>query len=154
MSVYYFDSSALVKLYAHEVGSTWVEAGADLSANNQIYTANITEVEVASAISRRRREGQVTAVDAADSITKLHEDFEQNYTVFALSEIVIARAISLVQVYPLRGYDAVHLATALLTNEERASLNLPALIFVSSDVNLNNAAQAEGLTVDDPNLHP
>ena len=75
-------------------------------------------------------------------------------TIFALSEMVITRAVSLVQVYPLRGYDGVQLATALLTNEERASLNLPALIFVSADVNLNTAAQAEGLTVDDPNLHP
>ena len=75
MSVYYFDSSALVKLYAREVGSTWVEAVADLSAGNQIYTANITEVEVASAISRRRREGQITDADAANSIAKLRDDF-------------------------------------------------------------------------------
>jgi len=154
VSVYFFDSSALVKLYAREIGSAWVKAVADISAGNQIYIANITEVEVASAVSRRLRENQITPTDARETIAKLREDFEQNYNIFELGGALIAKAVLLVQAYPLRGYDAVQLATALLVNEERNYLNLPSLIFICADVSLSNAAQAQGLTVDDPNLHP
>jgi predicted nucleic acid-binding protein len=54
----------------------------------------------------------------------------------------------------LRGYDAVQLATALETNRKRLSDGLSALVFVSADAELNNAAQAEGLEVENPNNYP
>jgi len=36
----------------------------------------------------------------------------------------------------------------------RRARGLPAIVFVSADNNLNAAATAEGLAVDDPNAHP
>jgi hypothetical protein len=53
----------------------------------------------------------------------------------------------LAKVHSLRGYDAVQLASALEVENELTSLNLPNLIFVSADNELNNAAKSEGLTV-------
>jgi hypothetical protein len=43
----------------------------------------------------------------------------------------------------------VQLAAAL-----EVRTHAPSLTFLSSDAELNAAAQAEGLAVDDPNLHP
>jgi len=57
-------------------------------------------------------------------------------------------AATLVWKHRLRGADAVHLATALAVREEMAEKT--EFYFVSSDVALNRAAQAEGLVVIDP----
>ncbi len=56
--------------------------------------------------------------------------------------------------YELRGYDAVQLAASLEV-EKRIKLTggLP-LIFVSADNDLNQAALAEGLSVENPNNYP
>jgi hypothetical protein len=53
------------------------------------------------------------------------------------------------ETYGLRAYDSVQLASALML----ASRVRTALIFVSADVELNNVALAEGLTVENPNDH-
>jgi predicted nucleic acid-binding protein len=39
MSAYYFDSSALVKYYAQEVGTKWVRGLIDAQPSNEIFTA-------------------------------------------------------------------------------------------------------------------
>ena len=49
----------------------------------------------------------------------------------------------------LRGYDAVQLAAAL-----EVRLQVPLLILVSGDGDLNTAATAEGLPVENPNTYP
>lgn len=154
MSAYFTDSSALAKQYTVEVGSAWGQGIVDVTAGHAIYVASITEVEVTSSLSRKLREGLLTAAQRSSAIVKLHDDFHDLYVVTDVDEQVIARAVSLVQAYPLRGYDTVQLATALLINETRTSIALPVLTFVSADSNLNSAALSEGLTVDDPNAHP
>ncbi len=55
--------------------------------------------------------------------------------------------------YELRGYDAVQLASALEANRLRQNNSLSAITFISADNNLNSAATAEGLAVDNPNNH-
>ncbi len=60
-------------------------------------------------------------------------------------------AVILARKYALRGYDAVQLATVLEVHNERTALGLSPLILLSADTELNDAAIAEGLTVDNPN---
>lgn len=67
---------------------------------------------------------------------------------------VIERAKSLLELYPLRAYDAVHLASALLANDTLVTSGLPVLVFVSADHRLLIAAQAEGLATENPNVYP
>jgi predicted nucleic acid-binding protein len=154
VDAYFFDSSALVKRYTNEVGSKWILRVTDVSVGNTLYVASITEVEVVSAITRKLREAVIAASDAASRISELRYDFAKQYSVSDVNELVIEKAISVLQSHALRGYDAIQLAAAMQVNETRISLQLPAVIFVSADVNLNNAARAEGLVVEDPNLHP
>ena len=56
--------------------------------------------------------------------------------------------------HPLRAYDAVQLASALIVNRALQAAHLAPLIFLSADGHLNTAATAEGLAVDNPNFHP
>jgi predicted nucleic acid-binding protein len=60
----------------------------------------------------------------------------------------------LAETHALRGYDALQLASALEVNAGLVGRSLPPLTFISADRELNNVASAEGLGVDDPNLHP
>ena len=53
MSVFYFDSSALVKRYLRETGSVWVAGLTDPAAGHRILVADVTLVEVAAAIAAR-----------------------------------------------------------------------------------------------------
>ena len=67
--------------------------------------------------------------------------------------VLVASAVSLAEEHALRGYDAVHLAAAMLVAKECEALGFP-LTLVSADLELNEAATAEGLAVEDPNRHP
>ena len=70
------------------------------------------------------------------------------------SDVVFEQAVRLTQLYRLRGYDAVQLSTALDTNTVITAAELPALTFVAADNDLLDAAEAEGLAIENPNLHP
>jgi predicted nucleic acid-binding protein len=111
-------------------------------------------VEVISAIARRVRSGSLSATDGATSIAQFKTDFAGGIRVIELTLDVTARAVMLAETQALRGYDAVQLASALEVNALRLALGETALIFISADAELNAAAVAEGLTVDDPNSHP
>ena len=60
-----------------------------------------------------------------------------------MDRLVIDRAVMLIQNHRLRSYDAVQLATALVTSETLQSQNLSPTIFVASDDDLLTAAAAE-----------
>jgi len=55
--------------------------------------------------------------------------------------------------HPLRAYDAVHLATAWLANNELVQAGQPPLILISADERLLTIAQTEGLFTDNPDRH-
>jgi hypothetical protein len=54
----------------------------------------------------------------------------------------------------LRAYDAVQLAVALEVQRLQQNAGLGPVVLVSSDRNLNAAAEADGLSVEDPTMHP
>ena len=62
--------------------------------------------------------------------------------------------MSLATKYALRGYDAVQFAAVLEANDESIANGLSPLTLVSADTELNNAAQSEGLNVENPNNYP
>ena len=62
-------------------------------------------------------------------------------------------AVGLTHRRRLRGYDAVHLAAALTVLPALSEAGLAPLVFVTADRDLLQAANAEGLEVEDPNRH-
>ncbi len=154
MAAYYFDSSALVKRYAQEVGSLWVGNLIDPQAGNEIFIALVTGAEIVAAITRRTRMGSIAAQDAAAAIATFKEHFHRQYRVVLTVAGIVERAMELAERHDLRGYDAIQLASALAVQEELRTAGAAPLIFVSADDALNKIAQAEGLVVENPNDHP
>lgn len=151
---YFFDSSAIVKRYITETGSAWIARLCDPAAGNPIYVTRIAGAEVVAALARRRRGKSISSKDAADAIAEFSREFDTEHFIVEVSAKVVEQAMKLADIHALRGYDAVHLASALETNANLLGAKLPPLILVSADLELNLAAIAEGLTVEDPNAHP
>ena len=152
MSVFFCDSSAIVKRYVAETGSAWLTAITNPKVN-RVYISRITFVEVISAITRRERGGHLSSADADAARLTFEGDYLNEFQKVEISESLIAEAVKLAKKHALRGYDAVQLAAALETESERVAMGLPSSTLLSADNELNTAAIAEGLTVDDPNNH-
>ena len=159
MAVYFFDTSALVKRYATETGSGWVRRITDPKTGNKVYITTITGVEVVSALTRKVRNAEIQLADAQTFIADFRIDFQNQYELFRVTDPVIQLAMKLPEKYKLRAYDAIQLAAAMIINDQSnlqgiAVTGVPALVLVASDKDLLDAAQAEGLVVDDPEAHP
>ncbi len=153
MEVYYFDTSGLLKRYVREIGSAWVRGLIDPRAGHSIRIAAIAGVEIMAAVTRRERGRSLSPTAAALIRAGFMGDLARYYRVSDITPAIVALAMSLAEKHALRGYDAVQLAAAIDVQSECRSLGLP-MIFISSDTELNTAASAEGLVVDDPNAHP
>ncbi len=140
MSAYFFDTSALVKRYVNETGSAWVDDLTDLAAGNDIYILRMTEVEVTSAVTRRRRGGTLSVTAAAAVLAQFRQDLGNEYHVVEVTAAILAAAVPLVETHGLRAYDAVQFAAASALNAYRVALSLSDLILVSADQELNAAA--------------
>ncbi len=152
MSHYYFDSSALVKRYLNETGTTWVRSLFG-SSSNTVYTVRISGAEVVAAIFRSVRIGSIAASDADAAVVQFKADLSIRYQMVEVTEPIIDSAMLLAEKYGLRGYDSVQLAAALILQRLRMFLSLPPIIFVCADNKLNAAASAEGFMVENPNDH-
>jgi len=154
VAAYFFDSSAVVKRYVREIGTVWVLSITAPTAGHFIYVADITGVEVVSAITRQARHGALAPTDAATALMQFRHDFAHQYHTVDITSTLIARAMAVAETHALRGYDAVQCAAALVIHSHRQTLGMPLLTLVSADAALNTAATSEGLQVDNPNAHP
>ena len=153
MAVYFFDSSGLVKNYISEQGSSWIKTLVDPLAGNILYAAEITGAELVSAITRRQRRGATTPADASAALAAFRADFGQAFFRLDITPGLVATAMDLAERHGLRGYDSVQLAAALALRDLCLASGLPAPILIAADAELNAAATAEGLVVDNPNNH-
>lgn len=152
MPAYFFDSSAIVKFYVAESGTTWVRSFTD-SEDNIIHVSGLARVETVSALTRRLRRSDITQAEFNDACDDLQQDFATQYRIVALTEEIIEDAAELAQKHGLRAYDAVQLAAALDTSRVVSQVDSTELTLISGDLDLNAAAAAEGLNVEDPNTH-
>jgi len=67
---------------------------------------------------------------------------------------LLDEATRLGNAHALRAYDAVQLAVALDFNRSHRADGFGPVTLILADQALSDAATAEGLTVEDPNLHP
>lgn len=154
MAVYFMDSSALVKRYISEAGSTWALELFNPAINNEIFIAAIARVEIIAAITRRARTGSISTSDATIVCSQFRNDLQTDYQIVEIVEEIINSGMALAETRGLRGYDAVQLAAGCAINKLCITSGLPAVTFVSADNQLNLAAVAEGLPVENPNSYP
>ena len=153
MTTYYVDTSAAVKLYVDEVGSQWLRRQIQVTDIPSVLSSQLLQVEMWSAFTRRMHDASVTTADYQDMCQLFNCHRYTLYRLAVLNESVIQLACNLIEQHPLRGYDAVHLATALNSHRLLVAYERPGLTFLSADKRLNAAAAAEGLRVDNPLDH-
>jgi predicted nucleic acid-binding protein len=153
MASYYLDASAIVKRYLREAGSRWI-IGLWESTEHSLSSVELVDVEVVSALSRAYREGRIGLNRRNQAAALFTVEAKQSLDRVPVSTAILESAYRLALRHPVRAYDAIHLAIAqeLVASDLRSGL--PAPIFVSADVTLLAAAQAEGLQIDNPNHHP
>lgn len=136
------DSSALVKRYFTESGSDTVDK--IFSQKPLILTSVLTYAEIYATVYRLYREGLLST----KQIQKLLAAFEEDWKIFAVIEFsmeIRKRIPTLTKDFPLRGADAVHLASAVMILERGISMQ-----FLASDKKLLHAAEDYGFKVIDP----
>lgn len=150
MAHFYCDSSALVKRYIAERGTTRI-TGLVAASGNTIYTSRISAAEISAAIFRRSRSGAITQADAHIAVVQIAAELGVHVQVIEVTAPIVTQAVALSERHFLRGYDAVQLATALAVQHVRQRLGSSPITFVSADDELNAAARVEGSTVENPN---
>lgn len=136
-----------------EQGSGWVRDITDPSKDNRLYTVLLAGPEIVAALFRKARGGQITLAEVHSAAGEFRADWEQQYRTIEVTASLTYSAMALAEKHTLRGYDAVHLAAALELHRDQQALLLPTLTFVSADIEQLRAAQAEGLTIDNPDNH-
>jgi len=137
--IVYLDASALVKRYVAEAGSAQVEAL--IGEAQATGTAVLSRAEVAAALAKAARVGLVTRESALKALQSFNVDWEHLIRL-QFGEPLAARAATLAWEHGLRGYDAVHLATALVWRETLGET----LTVATYDRELWRGAQASGLS--------
>jgi predicted nucleic acid-binding protein len=140
---YFFDSSALVKVYASEPGSQVAQA-LFYSPGHRIYTSWLSLAEVPSAIYRKAQ-ASLARTSADVIMIRFMADYETHCHELRFSNNHFLLAFDLIKRHSLTAADALILAQTL-----RLSKRVRRLIFVASDQRLLAAAKSEGLATTDP----
>ncbi len=130
-----FDSSAFAKRYIEEQGSDLVAEA--LQKATELGLSILCVPEIFSALNRRRREGLIDL----ESYTQIKSAFVADIsdaTILQITSSAIQQSINLLENYPLRSMDALHIAGALVWQAE---------LFISADHRQLEAAKQSGLTV-------
>lgn len=131
--VVYFDTSALVKLYVLEESGRELVREA-LKEATRVATSTVAYAEARAGLSRNRREGVFTEEQHRRAVSDLDADWPA-YSRLAVSDEVARRAGVLAERHALRGFDAIHLASASRFAEEFEDLR-----FLAFDDRLSRAA--------------
>jgi predicted nucleic acid-binding protein len=136
----FLDSSALVKLYRIEAGSSEIEAC--IKSYSELCLSEIARLEFRSAIYKKVRTKEL-ALEAAKEFIACFTDDYHLFTWVGIDESVINCASELLSKYGekgLRTLDSIQIASAL-------QLKLTDLLIISSDVVMNKILSLEGLSV-------
>lgn len=135
----YCDTSALIKRYIAEDGSA--EMAKKLGAATEVAISLIGLPELCSAVYRLGREGLISDDERDEKLAEIREDWQ------AFLHVPVQRELEnffpeIFRRSPLKGADAVHLASALLLRDLDEDI-----LFVCADGQLARAAERMGCKV-------
>ena len=142
---YFFDTSAMVKLFHEEKGSDAVESIV-AKHENQIWALELVRLELFSAIARRCRQREISRTDFFDLISDFEEQLE-TFIIEPMGHAVLVEAEKLMKKFGLkhglRSLDALQLgAFRLLADTD--------WIFLCADRKLCDIAEECGIKVKNP----
>jgi predicted nucleic acid-binding protein len=138
--IIYLDTSALLKRYIQENSSAELIdllGGMDLAG-----TSILTYVEMASALARSGRQGMFPSTEAQAAWRDFLADWE-SLSRLNISSQLTERAADQAWQHQLRGYDAMHLASALLWQEALSAT----ILLATFDRHLWQAGLKSGLAI-------
>lgn len=135
--IVYFDTSAFIPLLVAEPGSARAHTFWD-DADRMVSTP-VVYPESRAALARAHRLGRLSARQLRTAVDDLDSKYE-DLDVVEIDGELARRAGDLAETHGLRGYDAVHLASADRVRD-------PDLVMVAGDGALLSAATAEGMAV-------
>lgn len=136
--ILYLETSNLVKLYVREKDSEAVRVS--VQASEAVATSVLAYAEARAAFARKLREQGITR-DAYRTVKRALDADWPSFFVLNVSAGTARSAGDLAERHALRGFDALHLASAI----ELRAAGAADLRFSSADDRLRAAAQAEGL---------
>ncbi len=136
----YVDTSALVKLYVEEPLSQELSYAVDEA--EAVATSLLAYTEAIAAFARARREVRLSPQEYRRVVDAFEEDWSRYITV-EVTDRLVKTAGHLAASRALRGYDALHLASALTLRERVPS----SMMFVAFDRALSIAAKRESLRI-------
>ena len=136
--ILYLDTSALIKKYfkeshSNEVISKWREA-------TEIITSSVTFAETMAAFYRKKREANLRNKVFAKIVDSFQLDWDSFIRV-EVNEDLNQPITTIISKHPLRGFDAIHLVSALIVYEKDPEN----FLFICYDHKLTQAAKKEGL---------
>jgi len=137
----YFDTSALIKLYVEEAGSKQVKDYAQKSL--LVATSRVAYAEARAAFARAWREDVLEASNYREAVSYFKEEWP-TYFALDVSDSVLQRLDTIIEKYPLRGFDALHLASAMTLSKRFMHEDM---IVGCWDARLWDCFQQEGFTL-------
>jgi predicted nucleic acid-binding protein len=148
----YLDTSALAKRYVPEVGSAWV---ARLCQQEPVAISLVAIAEMASALSRRAREGALSA-QLRDTLFRAFVRDARSFALIEPSQVIAQQAATLLltaqPAVRLRTLDALHVASAQVAFARARRRGVATGSFVTADRALIDAATWAGLAVRNPEV--
>jgi predicted nucleic acid-binding protein len=139
--ILYLDTSAVVKLYVEEDGSSLVRSRVESA--EVVTTSRIAYAETRAAMASAARQGRITSAERSVAVAAFRADW-RSFSVVNVTQEVVELAADLAEDKALRGYDAVHLASAVLLLHRTGQ----PVRFLSWDRRLNEAATEMDLTAE------
>jgi uncharacterized protein len=158
--VLYVDSSALIKRYLDEIGSDALNNKVQKTARAglQILTSVLSYAEIHAVLARRLKEQLLRVTEYHSAVTRFDSDWRKSLARVELSQSVLDFVPDLVKRHPLKGADAIQLASALWAARAiqmgSAGKAQTPVGFATSDKQLAAAAEYEQLEVFNPKMHP
>ena len=138
--ILYLDASALVKLYVRETGSVrvrnWLKSAAAAA------TSVVAYAEARAAFARLHGSALSSPRRHRERVARLNADWE-SYLRVELTPSVLRLAGETAETYELRGFDGIHLASALWLRD-RTEVECKFVVF---DQRLHDGAARAGLSV-------
>lgn len=136
--ILYLDTSALVKLYVREGGSTEVQGW--VRSADAIATSIVAYAEARAAFSRVLRSGATSNSQHQRRVSQFNQDWSDMLRV-ELQSTLARNAGELAEIHGLRGFDSIHLASALWLRDKAEQ----ELSFAAFDQRLCEEAARAGL---------
>lgn len=139
--ILYLDTSAAVKLYVQEAGSTYIRKCLQQCDGSLISAVGYPETR--AAFARAFRHGLLSPTD----YDRVKQRFELDWLHFAVvpaTEPTLRLAGDLTERHKLRGFDAVHLASAIVARDAQQTTTVS---FATWDAQLGDAARSEHFEV-------